>query len=97
MPLLTIDEPVAAGSSDYKETTVKQAAVVITEGLPPVSTKLLEKIQKWEFIELASLLTYDAPNMSDTLTISQDGRSMILQPQEESLGRKKINDIPSWI
>ena len=97
MPSLTIDEPVAAGSSDYKETTVKQAAVVITEGLPPVSTKLLEKIQKWEFIELASLLTHDAPSRSDTLTISQDGRSMILRPQEESLGRKKINDIPSWI
>ena len=98
MPSLTIiDDPAAAGSSDCKDTTVKQAALVITEGLPPVSTKLLEKIQKWKFIELASLLTHDAPSRSETLTILQDGRSMILRPPEESLGRKKINDIPSWI
>ena len=92
LPSLTDD---STGSSSG--TAVKQAALVIAEGLPPVSTKLLEKIQKWEFIELASLLTHDGPSRGETLTITQDGQSMIVRPQEESHGRKKINDIPSWL
>ena len=70
MPSL-VDVTSGSGSS----TSVKQAAIVIAEGLPPVSTKLLDKIQKWEFVELASLLTHDTYGQSrgDTLTITQDG------------------------
>ena len=55
------DDSTGSGSG----TAVKQAALVIAEGLPPVSTKLLEKIQKWEFIELASLLTHDGPSRGE--------------------------------
>ena len=82
-------------SGSYSSTLVKQAAIVIVEGLPPVSTKLLDKIQKWEFVELVNLLTHDTHGQSrgDTLTITQDGRSMVVRQQDESLGRKKITDI----
>ena len=49
LPSLATDD----NGSDSK-CSAKQAAVVMTEGLPPVSTKLLQKIQNWEFVELAS-------------------------------------------
>ena len=50
----------------------------ITEGLPPVSTKLMERIiQKWEFIELASLFTHGAPTRSGICTITQDNHARI--------------------
>ena len=86
-------------SGSCSSISVKQAAIVVAEGLPPVSTKLLDKIQKWEFVELASLLTHDTYGQSrgDTLTITQDGRSMVVRQQDESLGRKKITDITTWV
>lgn len=93
MPSLSDDPgPIASAGS-----AAKQAAIVISEGLPPVSTKILEKIQKWEFVELASLLSHDTPARGEALTITQDGQTMIVQPQEQSATRKKITDISSWL
>ena len=92
MPSLTDD---ASGSCSGN--LVKQAALAIAEGLPPVSTKLLEKIQKRQFVELASLLSHDTLSRGDSLTITQDGRSMIVRPQDKSLSRKKINNITTWL
>ena len=56
---ITMPSLVDVTGGSYSSTSVKQAAKVIAEGLPPVSTKLLDKIQKWEFVELVSLLTHD--------------------------------------
>ena len=39
--------------------TARTTSSVITEGIPPIPTKLLERIQKWEFVDLASLLASD--------------------------------------
>ena len=92
MPSLTDDT-----SGSCSGNSVKKIALVIAEGVPPVCTKLLEKIQKWEFVELASLLSHGTLSRGDALMITQDGRSMIVRPQNESLGRKKINDITTWL
>ena len=96
---ITMSSLVDVTSGSYSSTPVKQAAIVAAEGLPPVSTKLLDKIQKWEFVELVSLLTHDTHGQSrgDTLTITQDGQSMVVRQQDESLGRKKITDITIWV
>ena len=32
---------------------------MIAKRIPPISTKLLERIQKWEFVDLASFLAGD--------------------------------------
>ena len=56
---ITMPSLVDVTSGSCSSTSVKQAAIVVAEGLPLVSTKLLDKIQKWEFVELASLLTHD--------------------------------------
>ena len=32
---------------------------MIAKGIPPISTKLLERIQKWKFVDSASLLAGD--------------------------------------
>ena len=39
-------------------------ATVLIAGLPPIQTKLLEKIQRWEFVDLA-LLLHDLTSRSD--------------------------------
>ena len=56
---ITMPSLVDVTSGSCSSTSVKQAAIVVAEGLPPVSTKLLDKIQKWGFVELASLQTHD--------------------------------------
>ena len=62
------------------------------------SSKLLQSLlQKWEYVKLANLLTYDTQSRGDTLTITQDGQSMVVRQQDESLGCKKINDIATWL
>ena len=75
----------------------KQAAVVGTEGLPAVSTKLLEKIQNWEFVELANLLSHDIPSGSESLSIIKYGQSIIVRPQNEPASRKRITDLSMWL
>ena len=41
-------------------------ATVLIAGLPPIQTKLLEKIQRWEFVDLA-LLLHDSTSRSDEI------------------------------
>jgi len=35
---------------------VMSATVVVTEGIPPVAARMIEKIRHWEFVDLALLL-----------------------------------------
>ena len=48
--------PVPLGT--HPEVVAKTAvpSVVISEGIPPTSVKIIEKIRRWEFIDLAKLL-----------------------------------------
>ena len=32
-------------------------SVIVTEGIPPISSKVVEKIRRWEYVDLRSLLT----------------------------------------
>ena len=43
------------------------------------------------------MLSHDTPSICDTPMITQGGRSMIVRQQDEGLGRKKINDITTWL
>ena len=94
---ITLPSLVSGDSGSGSGCPAKQAAVVVTEGLPPVSTKFLEKIQNWEFVELANLLSHENPSGSESLSIIKDGHSMIVRPQNEPASRKRITDLSTWL
>ena len=73
-----------------------KAAVLVAEGLPPISTKLLDKIRRWEFVDL-SLLLHDPSSKAEELLWQQKGQVMIVQSIEQAQRRcKQITDIFSW-
>ena len=73
-----------------------KAAVLVVEGLPPISTKLLDKIRRWEFVDL-SLLLHDPSSKAEELLWQQKGQVMIVQSIEQAQRRRKqITDIFSW-
>ena len=94
---ITLPSLVDGDSGSGSGCPAKQAAVVLTEGLPPVSTKLLETIQNREFVELANLFSHETPSGSESLSIIKDGQSMIVRPQHEPASRKRITDLSTWL
>lgn len=74
----------------------KTAATVVAEGIPPIPTKLLEKVRRWEFIDLALLVT-ESGLKSEDFPASQDGRVILIQSVEQAQKRKKqIADVLTW-
>ena len=76
----------------------KTSSSVIAEGIPPISTKLLERIQKWEFVDLASLLAGDqAPD--EVVAMAPSGQLLLVSSSDRPQQRKKkcISDIHSWV
>ena len=71
--------------------------VLVAEGLPPIPAKLLERIRRWEFIDLAQLV-FDASK--DDPGIRQQPPSegiLIVQSMEQMQRRRKaVNDIFTW-
>ena len=70
-PLLPVDPSLAMGGASIaapmvtgcldpanfqSPSTGKSATVVITEGVPPVPCRLVDKTKKWEFVNMAELL-----------------------------------------
>uniref|UniRef100_A0A1X7TSH8 Reverse transcriptase domain-containing protein n=1 Tax=Amphimedon queenslandica TaxID=400682 RepID=A0A1X7TSH8_AMPQE len=84
-----------------RDTTAGLVALSATsldaEGLPPIPTKLVEKIRRGEFVDLA-LLLQDASSKSEELLLQQHGSPvMIFQSVEQAQKKKKqIVDIVSW-
>uniref|UniRef100_A0A1X7UCE9 Uncharacterized protein n=1 Tax=Amphimedon queenslandica TaxID=400682 RepID=A0A1X7UCE9_AMPQE len=84
-----------------KDTTAGSVALsatsLVVEGLPSIPTKLVEKIQRWVFVNLA-LLLQDASSKSEELLLQQHcSPVMIFHSVEQAQKEKKqIVDIVSW-
>ena len=76
--------------------TTKNPIAIVAEGLPPIPTKLLEKIQRWEYIDLALLLR---DTKSYELAGYQPSNQVLVFQSIEQLQRKKksITDLQSWV
>ena len=70
---------------------------MLAEGIPPIPTKLLERIQKWEFVDLASLLSGDqAPD--EVMAMAPGGQLLLVSHSDRQPRKKKsISDIHSWV
>jgi len=59
----------------------KISSSVIAEGIPPIPTKLLKRIQKWKFINLASLLASDRA-FDDVVVVEPSGQLLVVTPSD---------------
>lgn len=75
-----------------------RSSVVITEGMPPIASKLLDKIRRWEYTDLALLLHVgESSQKIDEVPSLPDGRVVIFQSWEQAQRRRKqIGDTHSW-
>ena len=98
LPSLTVNQDLSTNDSQV-EVTKQSPSVVLSEGLPPITTKLLDKIQRWEFVDLSSLLSCDPTVKSDTVALTHEAQHLlVVDPQSQFNRRKKqITDLPTWI
>ena len=103
-PSLVLESPPAlslrAGGGSFDSllgSAPVRTTVLVAEGLPPIPAKLLERIRRWEFIDLAQLV-FDASK--DDPGIRQQPPSegiLIVQSMEQMQRRRKaVNDIFTW-
>ena len=68
---------------------------MIAEGLCPLSRKLVQKIQNWEFIDLEELLPNPHSNLDVVLAQQQD-RVLIIQSIENLIKKEaSYNSLPT--
>ena len=82
----------------HPEIVAKTAApsIVIAEGIPPIPVKLVEKIRRWEFIDLSKLLV-SQDTQPDEPTVVVGGQLVVLDSQMRSQRKTtSISDILSW-
>ena len=72
----------------------KSSAVVVAEGIPPVSCRLVEKVRKWEYVNLADLLKDH--NSPDHLIVI-NGQILSVPDQKPYSSNQVIGDIYTWI
>ena len=74
------------------------SSVVVAEGIPPLPLKILEKICKWEYVDLTTLLSNDhAGETPASLMVSANGQTLIVNlPDHQSKKWKVTLDIHSW-
>lgn len=91
LPLLPSD------SVGERPAAAKLPTSIIADGMPPIPTKILEKIQRWEYIELSTLLegaSYESPSV----TVSHDGQLLVLETTDKAKSRRKtISDVTMWV
>ena len=68
---------------------------MVAEGIPPLPLKTLEKIHKWEYVDLTALLSNDPP-AGETSTITVNGQALIVNSRDQTKKRKVALDIHSW-
>ena len=104
-PTLTPDNvnlPALLDSSSDKSSPAlasasKGTSSVICEGIPPIATKLLDRIQKWEYVDLSSLIA-DSSLKPDELAFPQNNQIVFIQSVDQiQRRRKQITDLTSWL
>ena len=75
----------------------KGHATVVAEGIPLIPVKILERIRRWEFVDLATLLN-DPTLKAEDMAVQQQGQVVLFQSLEQAHKcRKQIQDISTWI
>ena len=71
---------------------VSSPSAVVAEGMPPIPVKLIEKIRKWEYVDLSCLLD-DHTTYPVSFSLNEAGHWVPDQRKKKS----QISDIFSWV
>ena len=76
LPTLTGNQYLSTNDSQV-EVIRQPSSVIVTEGLPPITTKLLDKIQWWEFVDYqACCLVTPLPRITLLLSLMRVNTSL---------------------
>lgn len=76
------------------------STALVAEGIPPISARLLEKIRKWEYVELSDILAETQHKAEeDQFSLNGPQNQIILVQSADQLRkkRKQITDMESWL
>uniref|UniRef100_A0A1X7T4X9 Uncharacterized protein n=1 Tax=Amphimedon queenslandica TaxID=400682 RepID=A0A1X7T4X9_AMPQE len=76
-------------------TKKEPAFIPIAEGIQPLASKVVNKIDSSEFVDLGDLLQDQIPH--DELTLPDLKSGVVLVQSLESLKKKRITDFQSWV
>ena len=89
--------PLGLPSEDDPPSVSTGVSTVIAEGLPPLPTKLIERIRRWEYVDLAFLLDDHRQPESFTFQPSGCGQILVIDQEQAQRRRRQITDILSWL
>ena len=70
------------------------SSIIVADSIPPIPLKISEKIRRWEFVDLASLLANNAPS-DCVMTVVVNGQSLTVPSSVNPTKKRKISlDIP---
>lgn len=77
------------------------SSVVVTKDMPPMSSKMLEKIHKWEYVDLSITISYIPILLpvESLMSITVSGQmlaTIVNLPDQHVKKQKVITDIQSW-
>lgn len=72
------------------------STAVIVEGLPPIASKLLERIRRWDYVDLADLLLEASAGNYEIPTSSQN-QVILVQSLDQMRKKRHILDIETWL
>ena len=77
---------------------IKNPTSIIADGIPPIPTTLLEKIRRWEYIDLATLTGEQIQNRDDPVNFGFSGNQVLIESIDRTpKKRKAVSDIFTWI
>ena len=95
----TSSGPYSLSTREFNQTLLAAQSlstlVVMAEGIPPISCKLVEKIKQWEYIDLATLLD-DHPT-SDQGALLNGQLTVVSSNSQRRRQAKAISDILTWL
>ena len=93
----TLPSLLSLGGPSKSSVLLKLPTSIIADGMPPMPTKVLERMQQWEYTNLLTLLdgvTYKTPN----ITVSHEGQLLVLGASDHPQSRRKaISDITTYL
>ena len=98
LPALQVQQAAElASGAEQGQDQPSTSSVLVADGIPPIPSKVLKKIRKWEYVDLASLLANDTPS-DNTTTVMVNGQTLVVSPAANPPKKRRIAwDIQSWL
>ena len=89
----SLNLPLGAPQVEQIQTT--SPMVIVAEGMPPIQTKLIEKMRRWEYVDLSKLLGDSDPILDEASVVIEGQQLRMEVPQRNQ--RRQIKDILTWL